>query len=205
MNDLVDETIRLKIKPNAFLYAIEATKIYLLALSFVFVIIPAHFIKGDAVPLYIWTRMALTFYFGTFLVIFVGMLVIAPGIAFIITNKRVVLHVSVMGAGDRISIPIDSIESIEVRSYNARYGSVYFECCETPDKILSSGYSDPSQPGSSHQSKDRPSRRASLTVKPGWAAIWFSAPYTRPPGCGFYGFKNFDAFARLIVEQQSAA
>jgi hypothetical protein len=40
-------------------------------------------------------------------------------------------------------------------------------------------------------------------VKPCGLPIWLSFPATNPPVLGFYGFKNFYTFAKLILELQS--
>jgi hypothetical protein len=57
---------------------------------------------------------------------------------------------------------------------------------------------------SSRGGAPRRSRRiAHVTTRRGWAAVWLSAPAASSQPVGFYGFRNFDVFATLIVELQA--
>jgi hypothetical protein len=212
MNDLIDgglsdcETIKLAVKPNTFLYALEATRIYLVMMSFVFLLIPyLHFKEG--VPMGRLTLLVVMLYLGGYCILFTAAVILARGLDFIITTKRVILRSSVIGRkSDKISIPIKSIKSVEVRCYDAQHGSVYLKCRQAlPDDGLPPDIFSCSHPTSLHPSVDQSLRLASLTVKSGWASIWLSTPSSSPSLTGFYGFKHCDAFATLIVELQAAA
>jgi hypothetical protein len=82
------------------------------------------------------------------------------------------------------SIPIEDVASVEVRTYGQQYGSVYLERCKA-------GRGEP--------------RRRPINIKTGNASIWLSLPSSWPALVGFYGFRNFDAFANLIVGLRDGA
>jgi len=116
---------------------------------------------------------------------------LACGFRFIVTDRQVLLRESWFKSVDCVVIEIRSIEAIESRSYNARYGSVYIRCVSS-DQLYARNdgpqiSTDQTQP-------------AKLVVKPSGLPIWLSAPFTVPFLRGFYGFKQFDVFVGLIVD-----
>src|ERR1700730_17959502 len=131
------ETIRFQVKPNAFLYALEASRFPLLMMSAMLVLLFLFALLKTGVPIALATRIALIVYGISCLMLLVGVMIAARCMVFMITNKRVIVRTSVMGKiRDKISIPIDAIESIEVRCYDERHGSVYLNCYETlPDHV----------------------------------------------------------------------
>jgi hypothetical protein len=196
MNNIEDETVRLWVKPNPFLYALEATRIYFLITVFLFAVIQAVYARG--LPLYIAIKIAVTCYFFGHFIFFMVTVLLACCVVLIVTDKRVLVRVSFIWTVDSVAIPIQDIEQIEVRSYGARYGSVYIDYSDASRSSLSPDFlhNEPLQ-----MSKAR-SRRARLVLKPCGLPIWLSAPFTRPQLRGFYGFKQFDEFARLILDLQ---
>jgi hypothetical protein len=196
-----------------FLYALEASRYYfvvMLALSFALVPV-VHFKTGLPIGGFM-LLLVLTVYGTLSSILFVVVVFAARCVEFIITNKRVIVRVSLMRRiKDNISIPIESIKSIEVRSYNARYGSVYFKCDEaSPLDDLEScdgsrlQTSDHSLLPSFDPAVDRRRHLASPVVRSDRVSIWLSMP-SSPPLSGFYGFREFDTFAKLVAELQTAA
>jgi hypothetical protein len=209
MDDLVNarashhERIRLKVRPNAFLYALEASRIHLLImLAMVALPIPIHMERGFSLAFLAPLMLILFGLFGAFL--FVILMIAARCMMFIITDNRAIVCMSVMGRiTDRMSVPIESIESIEVSSYNARYGSVYLKRYgASPHRVSPSDSPDYSRGASSRGRMGRPRGLAIPILRSGWASIWFSTP---SPKFGFYGFEHFEAFAALIAELRAAA
>jgi hypothetical protein len=211
--DMIDEVVRFKTKPNALLYALEASRYYfVVTLAMSFALMPvAHFKTG--LPIYgLMLPIVLTVYGALLSTFFVLVVFVARCVEFIVTNERVIVRVSLMKRmNDNVSIPIKSIRRIEVRSYNARYGSVYFKCNEASplDDMKScdgsrSQISDHSRPPSFDPPVDGSRRLANLVVRSDWGAIWLSMP-SSPPLSGFYGFRHFDTFAKLVADLQAAA
>ena len=125
----VDEVVKFRTRPNPLLYSLEATRIYFAILMFVSILaIPLLYLaKGVSitflVELLFLTNCAL------FVIFFVAVALKALGIAFVVTNKRVIVQAPL---GSRVSIPFKDIKSVEVRCYGPRYGSVYFELYNDP-------------------------------------------------------------------------
>jgi hypothetical protein len=210
MGDLIDagmsdgETIKLKVKPNAFLYALEASRLPLLMMLALLAPLFAFALLKTGVPIGLATRMTLIVYGIGCVMFLAGVMIAARCMVFMITNKRVIVRTSVLGKiSDKISISIGSIESIEVRCYDARHGSVYLNCTKTlPDHVSRSDIPDDTRPVSLHGPVKQPRPLASPKVRSGRASIWFSTPSSL---AGFYGFRDFDTFATLIVGLRSAA
>jgi hypothetical protein len=198
------ETIQLKVKPNAFLYALEASLFPLLIMFAMLAPLFAFALLKTGVPIGLATRMALMVYGISCFMLLVGMMIAARCMVFMITNKRVIVRTSVMGKiSDKISISIGSVESIELRCYDARHGSVYLNCRKTlPDHVSRSEISDDTRPVWLDGSVKRPRPLAGPAVRSGRASIWLSTPSST---AGLYGFRHFDTFATLIVELQAAA
>jgi hypothetical protein len=182
-HDVTEEIIKIRTKPNAFLYASEALRLFFVsALAITLVLLPVAHLRTGLPIAGLMLRIALTVYctFACFFFVFVFFLACCT--EFIVTDKRVIVRRTLIGRMcDKISIPIESIVTVELRSYSAYYGSVYFIW----DQAV------------------RTRRIANLVVKRGWAAAWLSMPSTSPALSGFYGFRDFDGFAKLILEQQA--
>jgi hypothetical protein len=214
LDDVIDEVVRLRVKPNVFLYALEASRYFFVAalpLLF-FSMLVAHFRTGVPIGSGLMLQVALSIYALLSFIFFVLMVFMARHVEFIITNKRVIVRASLLRrVKDNISIPIGSIKRIEVRSYNARYGSVYFDDDEAAPLADLRRYDDsrsqildPSRPPSFDPAADRTRRLATLDVRSDWASIWLSMPSSSSRS-GFYGFEHFDTFAKLVAELQQTA
>jgi hypothetical protein len=187
VTDQPDEIIKLRVKPNPLLYALEATKFFLFVIIFPLAVALLFSFRG--LPLYLGLEIGLTIFFFGYLVLFFAVVLNALTTEFIVTDQRVLLRSTFLGVADRIDIRLQDIEVIEERSYNARYGSLY---------IISSSDGLFCRPSYNPASE----RCADLVVKSSRLAIWLSAPFTAPPMRGFYGFNQFDTFAKLIVQLQ---
>jgi hypothetical protein len=180
-----DEIIKFQEKPNAFLYALEATRIcipFLLCFGVVQVLL-LHFAKGVSVAFL--AKLTLLVVCMMFPIFFLVVMLIAFCLVFIVTSKSVIVRISpFVGESRQMSIPIEDVESIEVRKYGPRYGSVYLVRYKDLYEALSWRLVD---------------------VKRAQASIWFSLPWGWPPLTGFYGFRNYDAFARLIIDLRAVA
>jgi hypothetical protein len=206
LDDVIDEVVRFKVKPNAFLYAFEASQFYLmvmLAMSLVLMSV-FHFKTGTPIS-GLTVFIVLTVYGVLFSIFFVGMVFVAHCMEFIATNKRVIVRASLMGRiKDNTSIPIETIKGIEVRSYNSRFGSVYFQCDEASPLNNSQpydGFRSQISPALGNPAVDRSRRPANVVMSFGWTPRW---PWLTSTS-GFYGFRHFDTFARLVAELQAAA
>lgn len=184
---LEDDVILFRQKPNPILYCIEATRIvllYILCLSIVLVFL-LHFARGAPIAFLVKLTLVLDcILFGIFISL---LLLVASGIEFILTSKHAVIRFKPFGVGNRrLSIPIKDVASVEVRSYGPRYGSAYLERCGT-------GYNA------------SPLRSISVKRVQDGASIWLSLPWSSPALAGFYGFRNYDAFASLICQLASSS
>jgi hypothetical protein len=177
------ETVRLKAKPNAFLYALEATRIWLLIVLCIAAVLALCIHLANGLPIAFLALLALVICCVLYLIFLAVVIFRALGMVFVITNKTVIARLSVMERTlYQVSIPIESIKRIEVRCYGPRYGSVYLERYTDLDDVTP--------------------RTINLKTRPGWASIWFSLPWSWPPLTGFYGFRNYDAFAKLIAAKR---
>jgi hypothetical protein len=211
LNDVIDEVVRLRVKPNAFLYALEASRLhFVIALVMSFVLMPAvHFRTGLPIGGFM-LLLVLTVYGLLSSIFFVLVVFAARCVEFIATSDRA--HDS-NGKNKRQYFYSNRIDkSIEIRSCNARYGSVYFKCDEgsplddlQPYDGSRSQIPNQLRPPSFNPAVDRPRRLANLVVRSGSAPVWLSMPSTSPPLSGFYGFRHFDTFTKLVLELQAAA
>jgi|SRR5665213_1392067 len=204
LDDAVEQVVRLRVKPNVFLYAFEASQFYLVVmLAMSLMLMLAFHFKAGAPISGLMLLIVLTVYVVIFSIFFVGMAFVAHCTEFIATNKTVIVRASLMGrTKDNTSIPIQSIKGIEVRSYSSRYGSVYFECDEaTPPDGFRSRIFDHSCPVPPDPPLDRSRHPVNVVLRFGWAPKWSSMTSTS----GFYGFRNFDTFAKLVAELQAEA
>ena len=211
MNDEFDEVIKFRAKPNVFLYAFEASRFYLvLTLAIAFAVMPLAYFKTGLPIGGLMLRVVFSVYAVMAVIFFILVVLLALCVEFIVTNKRAIVRVALVRVSDNVSIPLETIRTIEVRSYGARYGSVYFDRGEA---LLPNGFrSDDGlgSPASNHLRSASfgpaigPARRvANLIVKPGKA--WLSMPSSSPALSGFYGFRQFDTFVNLVVELQATA
>jgi hypothetical protein len=172
------EVITFRQKPNPFLYSLEATRIwilFLLGLSLVQIVV-LHLARGA--PLIFMVELTFLIDCVMFAIFIVAVILIALGVEFIVTNKRVVIQVY---ARVRLTIPVEDIKGIEVRCYGQQYGSVYLDRYNDAYEKL-------------------PHRPIDLTKKRGWASIWFVLPWSLPPLTGFYGFRNYELFELSILD-----
>jgi hypothetical protein len=177
-----DDAIIFREKPNPILYGIEAARVPLLFMVCLNIAqgLILHMTRGASIVFLVKLTLSLDcILFGLF--IFVLML-IALGAEFILTDEDAIIRVGIYAR--YWSIPIEDVASVEVRTYGQQYGSVYLERCKA-------GRGEP--------------RRRPINIKTGNASIWLSLPSSWPALVGFYGFRNFDAFANLIVGLRDGA
>jgi hypothetical protein len=211
MNDVIDEMIKFRAKPNVILYAFEASRFYLvLTLGIALAVMPLAYFRTGLPIGGLMLRIVFSVYAVMSVIFLMLVTLLALCVEFIVTNKRAIVRVALVRVNDNISIPLESIRAIEVRSYSARYGSVYFDCDEASPPIglqfddgLGSQTSDHLRSASFGPVVGRARRVANLIVKPGRA--WLSMPSTSPALSGFYGFRQFETFANLILELQATA
>jgi hypothetical protein len=211
MNDVIDEVIKFRAKPNVFLYAFEASRFYLvLTLGIAFAVMPLAYFKTGLPIGGLMLRIVFSVYAVMSVIFLILVILLALCVEFIVTNKRAIVRVALVRVNDNISIPLETIRTIEVRSYSARYGSVYFDrdVVSLPSGLqfdggLGSQTSDHLRSASFGPVVGRARRVANLIVKPGRA--WLSMPSTSPGLSGFYGFRQFETFANLILELQATA
>jgi len=197
MSDQEIENVRFRAKPNAFLYALEATRIHFLALLGVGVFSIGIGYLRFPVPISILLLLFLMAIASSFLLMFVFTVAIACCAEFLITDNRAVVRFRWMGrVDDKISVALSSVKSIEVRSYNSTYGSVYLK------KALDDQRARARQKFRWTRA-NVPTEPAQTLVIWNKASIWLAIPLSSPPLSGFYGFRGYDAFARAIVDSQN--
>jgi len=112
---------------SPFLYAFEASRYYLVVtLGIAFAVMPVIYLKTGLPIGGLMLRIVLSVY-GVLSIIFlilVGLLALC--VEFIVTSKRAIVPVALIRVNDNVSIPLELIRTIEIRSYSALYGSVYF-------------------------------------------------------------------------------
>jgi hypothetical protein len=210
---MIDEVVKFRIKPNVFLYTFEASRFYLvLFLGIAFAVMPVAYLKTGLPIGGLMLRIVLSVYGVLSIIFLVLVALIALCVEFIVTNRRAIVRLTLGGVNDNVSIPLESIRTIEIRSYGKRYGSVYFDRDEAlpPDGLqfydgTSSQTSDYLRAASFSPAVARTRRVANLVVRQGRALAWLSMPSTSPALSGFYGFRQFDTFANLILELQATA
>jgi hypothetical protein len=205
-----NDVVRFRAKPNALLYAVEASRLFFILMLVValLLMLVAHLATGIPVGGFMLGIVAAV-YGAMSVIAFVAVVCFARCMEFIVTNKRVIVRASLMGrTQDNISIPIESISSIEVQPYNACYGSVYFEWGSAlplenlPHDGSRSQISNYSCPAF-NSAADRSRRVGNLVVRS--RPMWRSITSTAPPLSGFYGFRHFNSFAELVAELQAGA
>jgi hypothetical protein len=168
-------------KPSAFLYLIEATRmVAVIVLLFSVVLVLLLFVLKGAPILFLVELTAIIdiVLFSVFILILTP---VAFGMEFVVTKEDVIVRFSPFGIGARrLSVPVGDIAEIEVRGYGPRYGSVYLK-----------RYGSARRPTTIKKVQDN-------------ASPWTSLPWSWPMA-GFYGFKNYDQFADLIVGLRSEA
>ena len=185
MNDTKNETVRFNMKPNPFLYALEFTRRTLLAVTIVglFTGIP-FFMPGIYSGRAVLLLLIAYAFLG--LLLFLVAFVTACHLVFVVTDKRAIVRFSFWGmTTDGLSIAIETVKHIEIKSYGATYGSVYLN---SPIR----------------RARNEATRASILTERSNsiWS-IWRSMS-TWPRLLGFYGFKGFYEFANIISEQRNS-
>jgi len=109
---MIDEVVKLRVKPNAFLYALEASRLYLvLMFAVALVMMPVAHLKTGLPIGGLMLATVFTTYGALSSIFFVAVIFAAHCMEFIVTNKRVIVRASLMGrTQDNISIPIESIK-----------------------------------------------------------------------------------------------
>jgi len=205
MNDTQNETIKFSMKPNPFLYALEVTWPNLLASTaisgFPLLFLP-FFSKGQAIVL-------LTVYVVLGLIFFIIGFATACCLTFLVTDKRAIIRSSFgQTTKDVLSIAIESVGLIEIKFYGATHGSVYLTYdkpspCENSED---SEFDDP-QRGPMRRARNDAGRipipiKMTNSIWSNW--ITNSTWPSRESWFGFYAFKDFGEFAKIISEQQDS-
>jgi len=210
---MMDEAIKFRIKPNVFLYALEASRFYLVVtFGIALAMMPVAYLRTGLPIGGLMLRIVFSIYGLMSIILLAFAALFALCAEFIVTNKRAIVRLTLAGVYDNVSIPLESIRTIEIRSYSTRYGSVYFNC-DDASSLDGLESNDESQlqisddlGGEPFSAIVRRSRHvASLIVKPSRALAWLSMPSTSPALSGFYGFRQFGTFANLILELQATA
>jgi hypothetical protein len=191
MNDTENETVRFRRKPNPFFYALEFTLHALFAgttralaislfpfMGFPFIWPGLYTERSIVLLLVTYALLGLTLFIVAFLS--------SCYLMFIATDQRAIVRFSFWGMTiDGLSIAIETVEHIEIKSYGATYGSVYLNSPIRHARNEASMASIPLERGNSI-----------------WS-IWRSMT-TWPRLLGFYGFKGFYEFANIISEQRNS-
>jgi hypothetical protein len=168
-------------KPSAFLYVIEATRmiaVLLLCLNVVLVLL-LYTTKGA--PILFLVELTVILDIVLFSIFILALMPVVFSMEFVVTKKDVIVRFAPFGIGARrLSVPIEDIAEIEVRGYGPRYGSVYLK-----------RYGSLRWPMVVRKVQDD-------------ASPWTSLPLSWPMA-GFYGFKNYNQFADLILRLRSEA
>jgi hypothetical protein len=175
-------------KPNPYLYAFEVTRDALVTGGSVGLAggIPSILLVINSERALLTTVVALLITFVLLgLALFIVAFATACCLTFVVTEKSAIVRFSSSAmTTDDLSIAIESVERIEIKSYGATYGSVYL----TYDKT------------SPHENSNE--ARAYVPIER-INSVWGSMS-TWPLWFGFYGFMGFDEFANIISEQQNA-
>jgi hypothetical protein len=191
INDVENETVRFSTKPNPFFYALEFTLHALFAGTTGALIISFFPLMG--LP-FVWpglySAMGAVLLLATYvllaLALFAVALISSCYLMFIATDSRAIVRFSFLGmTADGLSIAIESVEQIEIKSYGATYGSVYLNSPIQHPRNEANSASIPIE------------RRNSI-----WSAWRLTT--TWPRLLGFYGFKGFDEFANIISDQRNS-
>ncbi|WP_146986627.1 hypothetical protein [Bradyrhizobium macuxiense] len=188
MNDTENETVRFSMKPNPFFYALEFTLHALFAGTTRALII--SFFPFMGLP-FIWPGLysekggilLLAAYALFGLSLFIVAVVTSYYLTFIATDKTAIVRFSFWGmTTDGLSIAIETVERIEIKSHGATYGSVYLN-------------------SPSRHPRSEATRVPILIERNN--SRWRSMT-TWPRLLGFYGFKGFNEFADIISEQRNS-
>jgi hypothetical protein len=197
-----DEIIRLRAKPNPWLYALESTRAYFLFFLVMAVAINFLPILKKRIGIDVLALIAeLTTYAVLMGIFYLCVAAATRSSELIIAQERVIVRQSMAGkTRDMISVPIEEIASVEVRSYGDRFGSIYLKRNARADG-RSRWRSTATLPDNPTPTIDGQSPQpASMTNRGGPFWIWLSMPTTSPPLVGFYGFSQYREFAKLIVD-----
>lgn len=100
---------------------------------------------------------------------------------------------------DVLSIAIETVKHIEIRSYSGAYGSVYLNYDKSSPRQSSKDIEPYRKPGAVRHTQNE-AARASVPIAR-TDSIWASMS-TWQGWLGFYGFKGFDEFANIINGRQ---
>jgi hypothetical protein len=197
-----DEVILFEEKPNVFLYALEVTRIgFLIGAVLLFAGVLVIYCKGLQVSVVSLVLLELIGYVLSIFCFFLAGVFKAHFFTIIATDRRAIVRFSGWGMAttDGVSIAIEAITRIETNSYGTTYGSVYLESDEASRRksLRNSEHTFSEQPTPPNIS-DEPSEVVDPIKRT--VSIWRSMPFV-PRLYGFYGFKRFDEFARIVSER----
>lgn len=199
-----DEIVLFTEKPNALFYALEVTRQGLLVGGLAGLVSGIPLLSGvfgsDGSLLRTGVLIIFAFFLLGFLASIVAVLT-ARHLTFVVTNRRAIVRWSSRRTTtDEISIAVESVKRIEINSRGEAYGSVFLSCDEIlPRENDKGGASSYSQPGATQRASIE-FAEALVPIKR-TDSIW--GPKSTWPGLfGFYGFKRFDEFAKIIIEQK---
>ncbi|WP_213735830.1 hypothetical protein [Bradyrhizobium sp. dw_411] len=197
-----DEVILFEQRPNVFLYALEVTRIgYPLVAVALLASLSVIYFKGLHVNMVRLALLELFSYVLGNLCFFLVAISKACFLTVIATNRRAIVRFSGWGIAttDGVSIAIEAITRIETNSYGATYGSVYLESDQASRRKSSKNSKHTfSEQRAPPYISGEPSDVADPIKRT--VSIWRSMPFA-PRLYGFYGFKRFDEFARIVSER----
>lgn len=175
-------------KPNPFFYALEFTLHALFAgtiraliisffpfMGFPFVWPGLYSERGGVLLLVTYALLGLS--------LFLIAIITSCYLMFVATDKTAIVRFSFWGmTTDGLSIAIETVERIEIKSYGATYGSVYLNSPIRHARSEATG--------------------AAILIERSNSS-WRSMT-TWPRLLGFYGFKSFDEFANIISERRNS-
>jgi hypothetical protein len=123
-----DEVVLSQAKPNPFLYCLEASRATILSMLGLsaFLILMLMFTKGG--PLIFLLKVVAVLDLIVFSIFLLIVVLFARGLSFVLTNRNVLARAGRQWLG----VPLEEIKSVEIRSYGAKYGSVYLERYSDP-------------------------------------------------------------------------
>lgn len=177
-----DDVVTFYEKPNVILYSLEATRIVVLLILCLNVVqvLSLYFFKH--VSLIFLVKLTLLIDSMLLLLFLVVVLLVATGLTFVATRTDVGIRFRPFGMEAwHLCVPIHDIKSVRVATYGPNYGSVYLD----------------------RRRETRARAPIDLIAANGHGTAWLSLPWSWPPLIGFYGFRNSDQFARIILELNS--
>jgi hypothetical protein len=191
MNGTENETVRFSMKPNPFFYALGFTLHALCAGTTGALLISFFPLMGFP---FMWpglySERGVILLLATYALLAGALFIVSfftsRYLMFIATDKRAIVRFSLWGmTTDGISIAIETVQHIKIKSCGATYGSVYLN---PPIRHARNGATG-----------------ASILIERS-NSIWstWRLMVTWPRLLGFYGFKGSDEFANIISEQRNS-